>query len=211
MIHLIYCSSRDIEWASIAIDNGWLYGAQLPNAAHFSPAFVDQDWNNPVRERYLAALREHRPRWATVLDLERREQLNEVLGWAEDAAALVQESIIIIPKAFGIVDLLPNVIGGRKVVLGYSVRTTFGGTTVPYHEFGRRPVHLLGGSPKAQLNAARFLNVVSADGSWARKIANKYAEGITPTFSRVKPHDRHEAFSISCRSIKERWERLDKG
>ncbi|MBK8135030.1 MAG: hypothetical protein IPK52_04190 [Chloroflexi bacterium] len=183
MIHLIYCSARDTEWASIAIEAGWHYGAQLPNAAHFAPDFVDQDWNNPVRAQYLAALRENRPRWATVLDLERRDQLAEVLGWAETPPRRAGP-VIIIPKAFGVIGLLPSVIGGRQVVLGYSVRTAFGGTTVPYHEFGHRPVHLLGGSPRAQFQAARFLNVVSADGSWARKIANKFAEGITTTFQR---------------------------
>src|SRR5687768_5159919 len=98
MDNLNYCSARDKEWASIAIDNGWLYGAQLPNAVHFPPVFADQDWKNPVRDRYIAALAQYTPRWATVLDYERAEQRADVLAWAEDAAAHVLDAVIIIPK-----------------------------------------------------------------------------------------------------------------
>jgi hypothetical protein len=210
MDNLIYCSARDKDFAQIAIDNGWLYGAQLPNAVHFPPVFTDQDWKRPDRERYVAAVALHRPRWATVLDFEHVGQYGDVIGWAEDVAPFVSDAVIVIPKAFRTIDSIPHVIGGKRVVLGYSVPTKFGGTSVPYHEFGRRPVHLLGGSPKAQFNVARFLNVVSVDGSWARKIANQFAEGITPSFARVRPGDRHEAFAISCRSIRQRWQMFNK-
>lgn len=36
--------------------------------------------------------------------------------------------------------------------------------TMPAWEFGRRPVHLLGGSPHAQMEMRHYMNVVSADG-----------------------------------------------
>jgi hypothetical protein len=76
------------------------YGAQLPATVYYPPQFVDQDWKRPDRAAYVAAVAQHRPRMATVLDWERDEQLPEVLAWAEDVAPFV-ERVILIPKVIG--------------------------------------------------------------------------------------------------------------
>ena len=149
------------------------YGAQLPGTVYFSPEFVDQDWKRPDRAAYVAAVAQHRPRMATVLDWERDEQLPEVLAWSEDVAPFV-ERVIIIPKVFGGIPRLPRRIGGRKVVLGYSVPTRYGGTELPLWEFTGWPVHLLGGSPHRQIAMAHYLNVVSADGNYIAKMAQRW-------------------------------------
>lgn len=118
----------------------------------------------------MRALGTHRPEVATVLDWEQEEQLSEVLSWAEEAARYVAR-VVVIPKVPGLLGLVPERVGGAKVVLGYSVPTSYGASPVPLWEFGRRPVHLLGGSPQRQLDLARYLNVVSADGSMAQQQA----------------------------------------
>ena len=107
---------------------------------------------------------------ATVLDLEYLTQLDEVMGWAEDAARYVSR-VIIIPKVSGVIGELPRRIGNAEVVLGYSVPTSYGGTALGLWEFGGWPVHLLGGSPHAQLRLAHYLHVVSADGNMTQKMA----------------------------------------
>lgn len=169
---LIYCADGNPEFARIAVESGWRYGAKLPSTVYQPVWFADQDWKKPNREAYIAALAEHRPEVATVLDWEHPEQLDEVLAWAEDAARYVGR-IVVIPKVPGRVDDVPEVIGGKPVILGYSVPTSYGGTTCGTWEFGSRPVHLLGGSPQAQMKLARYLNVVSVDGNMAGQQARK--------------------------------------
>lgn len=169
---LIYCANGNGRFAKIAIDAGFLYGAQMPGTVYYPPFFVDQNWKNPNRERYMAALAEHRPHMASVLDWERDEQLPEVLGWAEDAAQFV-DSVMIIPKVHGGIARLPRYIAGAKIILGYSVPTKHGGTEVMAFEFIGWPVHLLGGSPGAQMRiTATGLDVRSVDGNMMHKLAS---------------------------------------
>lgn len=173
MANLIFCASGNARFAEIAINAGFLYGAQLPATVYFNPYFVDQNWKKPDFERYMAALAEYRPAVASVLDWEHQEQLPTVLKWAESAAAHV-ETVVIIPKVQGGVSQLPRMIGGRSVRLGYSVPTKFGGTELPLWEFSGWPVHLLGGNPGQQMRLSQYLNVVSADGNMSCKMATQY-------------------------------------
>lgn len=228
-MEIIYCAAGNRRFAEIAVAAGMRYGAQLPGTIYPDVAplyFADQDWKRPDRARYIAALAQHRPYMATVLDWERDEQLPEVLGWAEEIAPLV-ERIVIIPKVIGGVPRIPARVGECDVVLGYSVPTRYAGTSVPPWEFGRRPVHLLGGSPKAQLNAAHYLNVVSADGNYIQKMATKYCQYFVagraewaanrhwPTLAegnggeKTNINDGHyEAFGRSCVNVMAAWHGL---
>lgn len=177
---LIYCADGNKDRAETAIKFGFEYGAQLPNTIYFAPYFVDQDWENPRRSAYMAALEKYKPSMATVLDLERMDQLDEVLSWAEEAAQFV-EQVLIIPKVFSIIPLLPHSIQGDvEVVLGYSTPTKFAATEVPVWEFGNRPVHLLGGAPQVQMELTYYLNVVSVDGNYANKMANERCQFWVP-------------------------------
>lgn len=159
---IIFTAASNRKYAERAISAGMLYGARLPAKVYFPPYFVDQDWRDPDRGEYMIALAQHTPALATVLDLERVDQLDEVLSWAEEAAQYVDEAVIIIPKC-GVIQRLPRVIGGKEVRLGYSVPTRHGGTELPLQQFVGWPVHLLGGSPEQHLAFGELLNVVSAD------------------------------------------------
>jgi hypothetical protein len=113
-----------------------------------------------------------------VLDWERDDQFGEVMGWAEEAAAHVREAVVIVPKVVGGVPRVPVSVGGRRVILGYSVPTSYGGSPVPLWEHAGRPVHLLGGSPQEQLRLWYAFGgvgcaVVSADGNMAGQQARK--------------------------------------
>lgn len=163
---LIYCAGSNRKYAEIALGAGFAYGARLPDLCYFEPTFCDQDFKRPDRAAYMVALETSAPRLATVLDWDDDAQLPEVLSWAEEAAALVSEAVIIIPKVSGGISQLPRRIGGREVRLGYSVPTSYGGTNLMLWEFSGWPVHLLGGSPKNQLRIARYLDVQSADGNY---------------------------------------------
>lgn len=174
---LIHCADGNPAFAAAAVAAGWLYGARLPATVYQPVHFADQDWKAPDRTAYMAALAAHRPAMATVLDWEQPEQLPEVLSWAEEAAPLVGESVLVVPKVPGLVPLLPRVIGGKRVVLAYSVPTSYGGSPLGLWELTGWPVHLLGGSPHAQMELYRYLRncceVVSADGNMAHQQAHR--------------------------------------
>lgn len=224
---LIYCADGNRRFAEIAIDAGFKYGAQVPNTVYFEPFFCDQDWKRPNREKYIAALAQHKPHIASVLDFERQEQLSEVLGWAEDAAQHA-DVVMIIPKVIGGIDQLPRTIGGKPVRLGYSVPTKFSGTQVPVWEFAGWPIHLLGGSPRAQFRLSHYLNVTSVDGNMFQLMAVKYGAYFTinripgarnhpwPTLKEsnggtlwgdgsAKADVPYEAFRRSCKNIMAMW------
>lgn len=198
------------------------YGAQLPGTVYFRPEFADQDWKNPNRAAYMAALVQHRPRMATVVDWEHDEQLPEVLGWAEEAAQYV-ETVIIIPKVLGGIPRLPRRIGGASVRLGYSVPTAYGGTELPLWEFTGWPVHLLGGSPHRQIALSAYLGVTSADGSMAKKMAmnaqywtfgtarfakDRHWPSLREAKTQVENDMPYEAFRRSCANIMAAWREL---
>jgi hypothetical protein len=227
---LIYCASGNKRMAQIAIDAGFKYGAQLPHKIYHEPYFVDQNWKKPNREKYMVALEKHKPYMATVLDWERQEQLSEVLNWAEEAAEFV-EVVVIIPKVIGGISQLPRSVGRATVRLGYSVPTRYGGTELPAWEFYGWPVHLLGGSPHAQMRLARYLNVVSADGNMHHLMATKRCQFWTPgnvkyasnrwwpTLKEFNGGERwgdgsnktdapYVAFEMSCKNIMEAWQTL---
>lgn len=198
----ILCLTASPRFSAIGRTYGWRYGTQLPCTVYpdFDLYFADQDWKRPCRDTYMDALARYRPTMATVLDLEHREQYSDVLDWAAQAAAWVQQ-VVIIPKITGIIPMIPDRIGSAHIILGYSVPTRYGGTTVPIWEFADRPVHLLGGSPHVQMAywcvftghpAPAWMSerlrtfvakhqmfgrsvVVSVDGNMAARMANTHA------------------------------------
>jgi len=85
---------------------------------------------------------------------------------------LVQR-LVLIPKVPGLVRVIPERIGSTEILLGYSVPTRYGGSPIGLWELGRRPVHLLGGSPQRQLELSQYLNVVSVDGNMAHLQAHR--------------------------------------
>jgi hypothetical protein len=223
MPELIYCAAGNKRFAETAIRYGFTYGAQMPNTVYFPPEFMDQDWRKPNRTRYMAALAEHRPRLATVLDWERDDQFAEVMAWAEEAAQYVSEAVIIIPKVIGGVPRIPEKLSnGVPVRLGYSVPTRFAGTEVPLWEIGGRPVHLLGGSPHKQHELARYLNVASTDSNYSQSEAvkrNQFFAAGSVNWAKNKRFPRvaesaygfvsedcpYFAFELSCMNIRALW------
>lgn len=224
MVTLIYCAGKNATFAGIAAAAGFKLGAQVPCTVYNDLYFCDQDWKQPNREAYMAALAKYRPVMATVLDWEREEQLGEVLSWAEEAAQHT-ERVLIVPKVQGGIGRLPRRVGGREVMLAFSVPTRFGGTELPLWEFAGWPIHLLGGSPQSQMRHAIHLDaiadVVSADGNMAQLQANSCRfwsarpgpKGHWWQLSDVGDTNRERgarerAFKRSCENIMRAWRSL---
>jgi len=132
--------------------------------------------------------------------------------------------VLIIPKVIGGVGMIPESIGGKPVVLAYSVPTKYAGTSVPIWEFGNRPVHLLGGSPHRQMEIYRYLpNVISADGNYAQRMAmvcgfwvpgtslgarNRWWPTLREAGCECEHDAPYEAFRKSCENIMTAWSAL---
>lgn len=225
---LVYCGGGNRRFAELAVAAGYRFGARLPDTCYLPPWFADQDYRRPNRGAYMAALERWRPNLASVVDWERPEQLPEVLDWAEEASEYV-ERVLIVPKVIGGLPRLPRRVNSRDVVLGYSVPTRYGGTSLPTWEWAGWPVHLLGGSPQAQMHVWRHLagicEVVSIDGNMANKLATAHCQFWVPGSARGAsnrwwptlieadgqrwPKDApYEAFRRSCLNIRAAWEAL---
>lgn len=220
----IFCAAGNKYYAEIAIRYGFRYGARLitpRTKVYFPPYFTDQKWDDPNRAAYMAALAKHRPAIASVLDLEREEQFDEVLSWAEEAAQYVSEAVIIIPKYNGAAALLPREIKGTSVRLGYSVPTGHGATYVPVEEFAGWPVHLLGGNPDTQYELASCFDTVSVDCNMHMDHAGRncfFSNTKTrarnrdwpmlkeSVFGYVKEETNRLAFTLSCMNIQAMWQ-----
>lgn len=176
---LIYCADGNPHYMKIAKDATFLTGAQLPRKiydVHLPLHFADQDFKRPRYTRYIQALRKYRPVMASVLDIMEWRRLDEYLMRAEEISKYCQETIIFVPKINGVIAKLESIfpdktINDKKIRLGYSIKTKYGGTDVPTSEFAEWPVHLLGGSPLEQFSKSTEMNVVSCDGNYAQLLS----------------------------------------
>jgi hypothetical protein len=175
MIDLIFCAAGNRRYVDLAVEHGFLPGAQLPGTWYQSLHFVDQDPNKPpTRRAYMRALKKARPVVATVLDIVSLKTLDIALSWAHEAAWWC-DSVVLIPKIDCIGDL-PRHVGKANTILGYSVETSHGSTSVPLYRFEGWNVHLLGGAPHTQMSLVALypqIEFVSADCNAIMKMAHK--------------------------------------
>ena len=194
-IDVIYTLQMADCTCCLAVQAGLKYGIQ---SAHYrlcpythelsgrhEVAFIDNDYFNYEHSKHLAAVKELKPKYATVRDVMTEEQcaaagmeyysLGVILEWAEELAEYA-ENVIVIPK-YDCLDKIPD-----KFMLGYSVPTSHGGTPLPVEMFKGRRIHLLGGSWKNQLAhmAALGDDVVSLDTNYVQNIAKQWGEYIDP-------------------------------
>jgi hypothetical protein len=222
VIDLIYCSSGNKVLNDIAVANGFKPGLRLPTRTGVNPPvyFTDQDWKNPDKHIYMELVKKYTPHMATVLDLEYKSQLDEVLAWATEISSLANK-IVFIPKCTGVISKLPRDIAGKETLLGYSVPSKYGATELPYRSFRGWKVHLLGGAPEKQIICAHEMNVVSLDCNWHSYEANKFGMYWTGKYDDTRwwrdynfpCADRKEkarkAFELSCKNIVKYWRYLD--
>ena len=226
--NVIYCAGGNKRFAEIAIANGLLYGARIPrDKPHYPIYFADQDWKKPNRNQYMIQLNQYRPKIATVLDLESKDQFCEVLSWAEEASQFC-EYIVIIPKIPSVIKRLPKKINDKEVILGYSVPTKYGSTSISPEKFAGWTVHLLGGSPHRQMSLwdimSKYCYIFSVDGNFIQMIAikyNKFWKNGDATYAENRWLPRldeadgrkwskdapYEAFRRSCVNVIDAWDK----
>jgi len=150
--------------AHIACRNGWLPGARYSNLRDVRKfdrlGFLDIDWKRYDFRRHLEAAKSTRPFMTVARDIEDINAIDEILDQASELEEYA-EHVIIVPKDCRLRNLI-DVLIPERFILGFSVPTRYGSTTLPFHSFNR-PVHLLGGRPDVQRKLAKLLNIFSFD------------------------------------------------
>lgn len=176
--------------------------------------FIDNDFHNYDHEAHAGYVKEHRPKYATVMDAMTVSQCreagikhyslpqiiemgDELLGYAEN--------VIVIPK-YDCIDEIPD-----RFMVGYSIPTSYGGTPLPIEAFRGRRIHLLGGGWKAQRNAMLIMgdDVVSGDNNQIHLLAKIGAfhtpdggtDGSLKDFNLRVTNPGMIAFTISCGTL----------
>jgi hypothetical protein len=150
----------------IAQDFGWFPGARYTNLRDVrtfnfeSRGFLDINWKQYDFRRHLDVVAECNPRLTIARDIERMSSIDAILREAELLSAHAAH-VAIVPKDPRLNGRLAELIP-KRFLLGYSVPTKYGGTTVSIASFDR-PVHLLGGRPDTQRALANQLKVFSLD------------------------------------------------
>lgn len=245
---LIYCAdgnSRYIEIAENKADKNdkrkygshhFKLGAQMPRKVYTDDLyFIDVHPKKlPPQPVYVSKLRKYRPVMASVHDWDEMRRFEEIMMRAEEIAQYT-DNVVIIPKVLGGIQRLSRAlgktktVGGKRVILGYSVATDHGSTPVDKKEFKDWPVHLLGGSPHKQMRLfkefSEFAEVVSLDGNMHNKMANRHCAFWDPLkqtprgyWSTLEKFDGerwgdggdsadapYEAFRRSCHNIYALW------
>lgn len=200
---LFYCADGGRnEFGRIAITNGWMPGLRSTETdVDTHVCMVDNHWTEYNHEQHLERVKKHKPLICTARDIEYPEQLPEILKQAKELAQY-SGRVLLIPKCR--VPLPVN------YWLAYSVPSGYGKTDLPCSWFGDRPIHLLGGSPRKQEFYSKHLNVVSLDGNYAMRTAQKFCK--TTYISRDgKRHEYqvkggcYKAFEISMREQSFFW------
>jgi hypothetical protein len=150
---------------SIATSYGWLPGARYTNLRDVRNfhriGFLDIDWKNYNFKRHLEAARITQPFMTVAKDIESQKEISRILDEAWELSQY-SEYVIITPKDQSLTSVLNSLIP-EQFILGYSVPTTYGGTSITPESFKKRLVHLLGGRPDVQRKLANIMPVFSFD------------------------------------------------
>lgn len=217
LVYLIYCAAGSTKYGPIAVEEGYLYGCRSDGKpSQDRVSFVDINWRKISPEyldHHIKVVYNHKPLFAVAPDIEDLSKFDETLHYARQLAKY-SKYVIIVPKAEGVVDLLPR---EDWIVVGYSVPSKYAGADlIGMWDLQGWSVHLLGGSPQAQLHIAHYLNVVSVDGNAAQGAAahgvffsSKTGEWVSRSPEvPIGPDLPYRAFRRSCQEIKISWKRL---
>lgn len=187
---------------------GWRLGIQSTdrngklrhNKSGWHMAMVDNEWGSGYRHNHhVDLIQSNKPLVATVRDIETVAQLPEALKHAREIAPYCGR-VILIPK---VECWLPS-----EYWVGFSVPTSHGNTPIPPSWFGDRFIHLLGGSPDAQAQYAKLMNVVSLDAKYAmsENLAGKGKSAWQGCNSGVKIISGcYESFRVSLERQRQYW------
>jgi hypothetical protein len=193
----------------LAAQSGWYPAARYTNlrdirkVAFRKVGFLDIHWKQYNFLRHLESVRDAAPLITVARDIESIWDTEAILREAE-ALARHAAFVVIVPKDPRLARKLDALVP-REYILGYSVPTRYGGTSIP-PEFFTRPVHLLGGRPDIQRRLGALMPVVSLD---CNRFTLDAAFGDFFDGKRFRPHPRggyRRCLTDSIKNIDMLWD-----
>ena len=207
-VDIIYCAGGNRRFAEIAIAEGFQYGTRhdyKPYHHEFGVplTMVDINWKSYYWPDYTRKIAEWQPVIAMVPDYEHPDQRQSMQDKARELLALGVARPMCCPKFIGAVAHIPE-----WCVVAISVPTTYAGFLPPVSELRGRRVHLLGGSPHAQIELIKYyglmgVEVVSIDCNMHQKAAQlgTYFSGRKWRNMGAGKVSTDDAFRRSCQGI----------
>ncbi len=208
---VIYCAAGNTRLATIAIEEGFLYGGRSDDIRRKlrCDGLIDINWKNYDWDRHVKLVKEHRPKYAVVPDITRVRQLDITLELAQELAQYC-EHIIVVPKVPDVIGYIP-----KQYIIGVSIPTSYAGFVPNMSELTYRTVHLLGGTPRQQRDYWKHYQqtnivVTSVDTNSHSKASDfgSYWDGTKWCDAERKGIGKYGAFRKSCQGIMRMWARL---
>lgn len=174
---VIFCAGGNRRFAEIAISEGMKYGTRHDYKPYWPPFFVDINWESYDWNDYLSKIARWQPTMAMVPDYEHPEQQGSMRARAAQLVALGVERVMVCPKFVGAALDIPE-----WCTVAVSVPTRdkgkYKGWLPPVSDLIGRKLHLLGGSPRSQLDLIRYyaghgIEVTSRDINMHMKAATR--------------------------------------
>ena len=205
---VIYCAGGNKRLAAIARDAGMLYGTRHDDTPAFKPYMMDINWKRYDWRDYLRKVEEWRPVMAMVPDYETPEHRGRMVAMARQLVERGVERVMVCPKFPGAVDHIPD-----WCLVAVSVPTKYAGFLPDPSELRGRRVHLLGGSPQAQMRltreyTGRGITVSSVDGNSWQGHAQHGVLWVRGRWVTMRPTERlelGEKAAISAMNIMAAW------
>jgi hypothetical protein len=205
---IIFCAGRNKRFAEIALAEDFLYGVRHDYRPLWRPFMVDINWKCYQWSDYVGKVAEWQPVAAMVPDYESPEQRGSMVARACQLVALGVERVMVCPKFLGAVLDVPE-----WCIIAISVPSSYAGFLPPIAELKGRKVHLLGGSPRDQLDVCRWyrshgIEVISVDVNMHMKAAQHgtfYRNGKWRYLGAGKVAT-DDAFRWSCQAIRAQYD-----
>lgn len=131
-------------------------GVQKLIDSGFTIDFVDNDFEDPDRDRIRSAVDATRSEFVVLPDLYNCSDIDKTRSFGRELVTEYDVTPIIVPKCDVDEDEIPP-----DWIVGFSVPSGYGETDVPIETWQHHRVHLLGGSPRSQIQYAN--KAVSSD------------------------------------------------
>jgi ribosomal protein S18 acetylase RimI-like enzyme len=169
----ILCQGRNKAFPAVARASGWAYGTRHDYAPSAWPFMVDIAWREYDWNDYMDKICRWHPVQAMCADYERPSQRQTLYRQIRDLRAAGVLRVKVCPKFDGAVAHIPS-----WCVVAVSVPSQYAGFLPDLNEVRGRHVHLLGGTPAAQIEliskiAGHGGRVISLDGNSHESAAKK--------------------------------------
>lgn len=204
---IIYCAGGNKKLASIAIEEGFLYGSRSDDIRTIRcNGLIDINWKRYDWEKHLEQVAKHKPKYAVFPDITEYEDFETKLFLAEELMKYCTR-VIIVPKIDGIIRLIP-----LQFLIGISIPTSYAGFLPDISEINYREVHFLGGTPGQQRDLwhtykSNNIQVVSVDCNSHSKASDfgSFWNGEKWCRDQGSFLGKYETFRQSCKGIMKMW------